>query len=118
MTLPQPGGNAPAAPVPLAQALVDGGVRVLELTLRTPVALQAIAAIAAEVEGVILGVGTLTRAEDFAQSIKAGANGINANATAAGGTILITENGSIDTTPGADSSLLIAYPALRTSARA
>jgi len=59
--------------VPLARALVAGGVRVLELTLRTPVALQAISAIAHEVEGAIVGVGTLTRALDFEQSIKAGA---------------------------------------------
>ena len=59
--------------VPLARALVAGGVRVLELTLRTPVALQAISAIAHEVEGAIIGVGTITRAEDFAQSVKAGA---------------------------------------------
>jgi 2-dehydro-3-deoxyphosphogluconate aldolase/(4S)-4-hydroxy-2-oxoglutarate aldolase len=59
--------------VPLARALVDGGVRVLEVTLRTPVALQAVEAIAREVEGAIVGVGTITRPEDFEQSIKAGA---------------------------------------------
>jgi 2-dehydro-3-deoxyphosphogluconate aldolase/(4S)-4-hydroxy-2-oxoglutarate aldolase len=59
--------------VPLARALVAGGVRVLELTLRTPVALRAIQAIAQEVEGAIVGVGTITRAEDFEQSVKAGA---------------------------------------------
>ena len=59
--------------VPLARALVAGGVRVLELTLRTPVALQAIEAIAREVEGAIVGVGTITRPEDFDLSTKAGA---------------------------------------------
>lgn len=59
--------------VPLARALVAGGVRVLELTLRTPVALQAIEAIAREVEGAIIGVGTITRPEDFDLSTKAGA---------------------------------------------
>jgi 2-dehydro-3-deoxyphosphogluconate aldolase/(4S)-4-hydroxy-2-oxoglutarate aldolase len=59
--------------VPLARALVAGGVRVLEVTLRTPVALQAIRAIASEVEGAIVGVGTITRAQDFVQSAKAGA---------------------------------------------
>jgi 2-dehydro-3-deoxyphosphogluconate aldolase/(4S)-4-hydroxy-2-oxoglutarate aldolase len=59
--------------VPLARALVAGGVRVLELTLRTPVALEAIEAIAREVEGAIVGVGTITRPEDFDRSIKAGA---------------------------------------------
>jgi 2-dehydro-3-deoxyphosphogluconate aldolase / (4S)-4-hydroxy-2-oxoglutarate aldolase len=59
--------------VPLARALVAGGVRVLEVTLRTPVALQAIRAIVSEVEGAIVGVGTITRTQDFVQSIKAGA---------------------------------------------
>ncbi|MEO6972319.1 MAG: bifunctional 4-hydroxy-2-oxoglutarate aldolase/2-dehydro-3-deoxy-phosphogluconate aldolase [Rhodoferax sp.] len=59
--------------VPLARALVAGGVRVLELTLRTPVALQAIRAIAEQVEGAIIGVGTIARPEDFERSIEAGA---------------------------------------------
>jgi 2-dehydro-3-deoxyphosphogluconate aldolase/(4S)-4-hydroxy-2-oxoglutarate aldolase len=59
--------------VPLAKALVAGGVRVLELTLRTPVALAAIEAIAQQVEGAIVGVGTITRPEDFDLSKKAGA---------------------------------------------
>jgi 2-dehydro-3-deoxyphosphogluconate aldolase/(4S)-4-hydroxy-2-oxoglutarate aldolase len=59
--------------VPLAKALVAGGVRVLELTLRTPAALDAIRAVAQEVEGAIVGVGTITRPEDVERSIKAGA---------------------------------------------
>ena len=59
--------------VPLARALVEGGVRVLELTLRTPVALRAIEAIANEVEGALIGVGTITRAQDFEAARKAGA---------------------------------------------
>ena len=59
--------------VPLARALVDGGVRVLEVTLRTPAAMQAVARIAREVEGAIVGVGTLTRPEHFAQAVAAGA---------------------------------------------
>ncbi|MET1083725.1 MAG: keto-deoxy-phosphogluconate aldolase, partial [Burkholderiales bacterium] len=59
--------------VPLAKALVAGGVRVLEVTLRTPVGLAAVKAIANEVEGAIVGVGTITRPEDFAQSLEAGA---------------------------------------------
>ena len=59
--------------VPLARALVAGGVRVLEVTLRTPVALQAIAAIARHVDEAIVGVGTLTTVEDFRLSIEAGA---------------------------------------------
>ena len=59
--------------VPLARALVAGGVRVLELTLRTLVALQAIKVIAREVQGAIIGVGTITRPQDFESAIKAGA---------------------------------------------
>ena len=59
--------------VPLARALVAGGVRVLELTLRTAAGLDAIRAVAQEVEGAIVGVGTITRPEDFERSRKAGA---------------------------------------------
>lgn len=55
--------------VPLAQALVDGGVRVLEVTLRTPVALQAIEAMARAVPGAIVGAGTLRTAAD-ARAVK------------------------------------------------
>ena len=43
------------------KALVAGGVRVLEVTLRTPVALDAIRAIASEVQDAIVGVGTISR---------------------------------------------------------
>ncbi len=46
--------------VPLAKALVAGGLKVLEVTLRTDAALDAIRAIAAEVEGAIVGAGTVT----------------------------------------------------------
>ena len=59
--------------VPLARALVAGGVRVLEVTLRTAVAIEAVEAIARQVEGAIVGVGTITRPDDFARSIEAGA---------------------------------------------
>jgi len=62
-----------AKAVPLARALVAGGVRVLEVTLRTPVALEAIRAIAKAVDGAIVGVGTITRPEDFELAIAAGA---------------------------------------------
>ena len=60
--------------VPLARALVAGGVRVLEVTLRTAVALQAVRAIADAVDGAIVGVGTITRPEDFDFAIAAGAH--------------------------------------------
>lgn len=63
----------PARAVPLARALTAGGVRVLEITLRTPVALEAIAAIAREASDAIVGAGTLTRPRDFADASAAGA---------------------------------------------
>jgi len=59
--------------VPLAHALVGGGLRVLEVTLRTPVALAAIEAMRAAVPTAIVGAGTLTRVEDFAAAAQAGA---------------------------------------------
>jgi 2-dehydro-3-deoxyphosphogluconate aldolase/(4S)-4-hydroxy-2-oxoglutarate aldolase len=59
--------------VPLARALVAGGVRVLEVTLRTPAGLEAIAAIARDVEGAIVGVGTITAPDEFARARAAGA---------------------------------------------
>lgn len=61
------------AAVPLARALLAGGVRVLEITLRTPAALAAVGAIAREVPEAIVGVGTVSRADDFAAAVDAGA---------------------------------------------
>jgi 2-dehydro-3-deoxyphosphogluconate aldolase/(4S)-4-hydroxy-2-oxoglutarate aldolase len=58
--------------VPLAKALVAGGIRVLEVTLRTEHCLGAIRAMS-QVEGAIVGVGTLTQPEEFAASRDAGA---------------------------------------------
>ncbi|WP_334223842.1 bifunctional 4-hydroxy-2-oxoglutarate aldolase/2-dehydro-3-deoxy-phosphogluconate aldolase [Thiosocius teredinicola] len=59
--------------VPLAKALVAGGLRVLEVTLRTPVAIDAVRSIAESVPDAIVGVGTLTHSEQFAKVIDAGA---------------------------------------------
>lgn len=59
--------------VPMARALVAGGIRVLEVTLRTQHGLAAISAIAREVPEAIIGVGTLTQPEEFAASRDAGA---------------------------------------------
>jgi len=55
--------------VPMAKALVDGGVRVLEVTLRTPIALKCMEAIARSVPDAILGAGTVRSAAD-AQAAK------------------------------------------------
>jgi 2-dehydro-3-deoxyphosphogluconate aldolase/(4S)-4-hydroxy-2-oxoglutarate aldolase len=59
--------------VPLARALAAGGLRALEITLRTPTALPAIAAIRKSVPEAVVGAGTLTRAVDFAAADRAGA---------------------------------------------
>ncbi len=59
--------------VPLARALVDGGLRVLEVTLRTPAAIGCIEAIRKAVPEAVIGVGTLTKAVDFAAADRAGA---------------------------------------------
>ncbi|WP_370189828.1 bifunctional 4-hydroxy-2-oxoglutarate aldolase/2-dehydro-3-deoxy-phosphogluconate aldolase [Qipengyuania sp.] len=56
---------------PLARALVAGGLRVLEVTLRTPVALDAIRAMST-VDGAIVGAGTVTNAQELAEAIDAG----------------------------------------------
>ena len=59
--------------MPLARALVAGGLPVIEVTLRTNAALDAIKAIAGEVPDCIVGVGTVTRVSDIAAAIAAGA---------------------------------------------
>ncbi len=58
--------------VPMAQALVDGGVTVLEITLRTPIALQCMAAIAKAVPQAIVGAGTVRSAADAKAAFDAG----------------------------------------------
>jgi 2-dehydro-3-deoxyphosphogluconate aldolase/(4S)-4-hydroxy-2-oxoglutarate aldolase len=69
MTLEEIMGRAPVIPVlivediahavPLGRALVAGGLSVLEITLRTPVALQCIERMAGEIEGAVVGAGTV-----------------------------------------------------------
>ena len=59
--------------VPLARALCAGGLPVLEVTMRTPVALDAIRAMSDAVPEAVVGVGTLTRPVDFAAAEAAGA---------------------------------------------
>ncbi len=62
-----------AKAVRMGRALVAGGVRVLEITLRTPAALEAVRALSAEVPEAIVGVGTVLEAKQFAEARKAGA---------------------------------------------
>jgi 2-dehydro-3-deoxyphosphogluconate aldolase/(4S)-4-hydroxy-2-oxoglutarate aldolase len=62
-----------ALAVPLVEALSVGGLVTVEVTLRTPSALAAIARIAKELPGVSVGAGTVTNPEEFARAIQAGA---------------------------------------------
>lgn len=57
---------------PLARALLAGGVRVMELTLRTPVALDALRAVRAEVPEMVAGVGTILDPGQISQVVEAG----------------------------------------------
>ena len=57
---------------PIAEALVEGGQPVLEVTLRTPAALEAISEMA-KVEGAVVGAGTVLSERDLDASLKAGA---------------------------------------------
>lgn len=59
--------------VPLASALVRGGLRTIEITLRTEAALDAISAIARAVPGAVPGVGTVIGADDLSLAQAAGA---------------------------------------------
>jgi 2-dehydro-3-deoxyphosphogluconate aldolase/(4S)-4-hydroxy-2-oxoglutarate aldolase len=59
--------------VPLARALVEGGLNILEVTLRTSAALEAIRSIRAEIKDAIVGAGTVINAELLAAAADAGA---------------------------------------------
>ena len=72
--------------VPLARALVAGGIRMLEVTLRTPQALQCIEAIARDVPDAVAGAGTIRSAADAQASLLAGAKfGVSPGYTSAVG---------------------------------
>ena len=62
-----------ATAVPMAKALLAGGIKVLEVTLRTPVALEAIALLSKEVPDAIVGAGTVTTADQLQKVVEAGA---------------------------------------------
>ncbi len=70
--------------VPLAHALLEGGVDVMELTLRTPAALEAARAIVRDVPEMTVGIGTILTEDQVARSCDAGASfgvspGLNAD---------------------------------------
>lgn len=89
--------------LPLAKALIAGGINILEVTLRTPVALDAIALIAKELPEAMIGAGTVTNAEQLQQVTDAGAKfaispGMTADLLAAG------QSGPIALIPGISST--------------
>ncbi len=89
--------------VPLAKALIAGGINILEVTLRTPVALEAIELIAKELPDAMIGAGTVTNAEQLQQVTDVGAKfaispGMTAELLAAG------QAGSIALIPGISST--------------
>ncbi|TDF41512.1 bifunctional 4-hydroxy-2-oxoglutarate aldolase/2-dehydro-3-deoxy-phosphogluconate aldolase [Alteromonadaceae bacterium M269] len=59
--------------VPMAEALMEGGIKVLEVTLRTPAALDVISEIATKVPDAVIGAGTVTNPTQLQQVIDAGA---------------------------------------------
>src|SRR5258708_22193595 len=68
--------------VPLAKALVAGGVRTLEVTLRTPVAIEAAKAMIANVPDAVVGIGTILNSDDLAPTDALGAKfGISPGST-------------------------------------
>jgi 2-dehydro-3-deoxyphosphogluconate aldolase/(4S)-4-hydroxy-2-oxoglutarate aldolase len=70
--------------VPLARALVAGGVTALELTLRTPAGLGAAAAILREVPEAVVGIGTILSPDDLAKAEQSGAHfGVSPGITSA-----------------------------------
>jgi len=85
--------------VPLAKALVAGGVKVLEVTLRTPVAIEAIRRIAEEVPDAVVGAGTVATEADLNAVTEAG--GVFAISPGLTPTLLKAAiNGSIALIPG------------------
>ena len=85
--------------IPLAQALVAGGIRNLEITLRTDCALDAIRLIANEVEGAFVGAGTVCNAKQFEQAVSAGANFVVSPGSSAA--LFEVAAGSVPLLPGA-----------------
>jgi 2-dehydro-3-deoxyphosphogluconate aldolase/(4S)-4-hydroxy-2-oxoglutarate aldolase len=65
--------HEPADATPLAQALLDGGVSIIEITLRTPRALDVIRTITDNVPHAIVGAGTVTSPDLVRQAVAAGA---------------------------------------------
>lgn len=89
--------------VPLARALVAGGLRVLEITLRTPVALEAIRAVRSAVPQAIIGAGTIIRPDQIGDVV------------AAGGQFVVTPGTTRDIIHAADSVAIPLLPGAATA---
>jgi 2-dehydro-3-deoxyphosphogluconate aldolase/(4S)-4-hydroxy-2-oxoglutarate aldolase len=89
--------------LPLARALVAGGLSVLEITLRTPAALEIIRAIGAETEGAVVGAGTVLTPTQYEDAVRAGAKFVvSPGATPA--LLDVAEASSVPLLPGAATS--------------
>ena len=89
-----------ASAVPLARALVAGGLMAIEITMRTPAALDAVRAVAAEVEGARVGAGTILNARDFEAAVKAGSTFIVSPGVAPG-VLAAARDSDVPLLPGA-----------------
>lgn len=86
--------------VPLARALVKGGLKAIEITLRTAAALEAIERVAGEVEGAMPGVGTVLTAAQLEAAAKAGAK-FAVSPGGAPGVFEAADNSDVPLLPGA-----------------
>jgi 2-dehydro-3-deoxyphosphogluconate aldolase / (4S)-4-hydroxy-2-oxoglutarate aldolase len=91
------------AALPLARALVAGGLPILEITLRTPAALEVIRAISGEIESAVVGAGTVLSPQQYRDAMRAGARFVvSPGATAA--LLDVAEASSVPFLPGAGTS--------------
>ncbi|MEP3279977.1 MAG: bifunctional 4-hydroxy-2-oxoglutarate aldolase/2-dehydro-3-deoxy-phosphogluconate aldolase [Stappiaceae bacterium] len=89
--------------VPMAKALVAGGLPAIEITLRTDAAMEAIRAVASEVEGAMVGAGTVLNAEQYDKAAKAGSTFIvSPGATA--NLLHVADGHNVPLLPGATSA--------------
>ena len=86
--------------VPLARALARGGLPVIEITMRTPDALEAIRRAAAEVPEAVVGAGTILTAAQFDQAAAAGSQFI-VSPGATGQVFAAARNSAVPLLPGA-----------------
>src|SRR5262249_4487800 len=89
----------PAHAVPLARALVAGGVRIIEITLRTPAGLEGIRPVAAEVPDTMVGAGPVITPEQARRAAAAGA-GFLVTPGAPGGVLDAAEGTGLPVLPG------------------